>query len=221
MMRRLDENDAEVRALNGELVRSSHWAGMAEVAAGVLHSVGNVLNSVNVSADVLTERSRRLRAESLAKIVAMLEGAHADLPGFFADARRAEHVLAYLRELSSTLGLDREGLIEQCELLKGQIAHLAEFIASFVILGSAHSRLPEGCFHTDPHGRGSVCFAPTSGPVTRSAAVPPSGTFSTALPPQSPREYIEKLDRRPSVTSLERNLAREVDPFSYFKILKC
>ena len=35
-----------------QLLETSRMAGMAEVATGVLHNVGNVLNSVNVSADL-------------------------------------------------------------------------------------------------------------------------------------------------------------------------
>ena len=42
------------------LVDSSRYAGMAEVATGVLHNVGNVLNSVNVSGNVISDRLRKL-----------------------------------------------------------------------------------------------------------------------------------------------------------------
>ena len=38
------------RLLQRQLRDASHQSGMAEVATGVLHNVGNVLNSVNVSA---------------------------------------------------------------------------------------------------------------------------------------------------------------------------
>ena len=42
--------------LNRQLIDTSRRAGMAEVATGVLHNVGNVLNSVNVSATLVGER---------------------------------------------------------------------------------------------------------------------------------------------------------------------
>jgi len=45
--------------LNKQLVDTSRQAGMAEVATGVLHNVGNVLNSVNVSATLIREKLRR------------------------------------------------------------------------------------------------------------------------------------------------------------------
>ena len=40
-------------------------AGMAEIATGVLHNVGNVLNSVNVSTNLLTERAQSSRIETM------------------------------------------------------------------------------------------------------------------------------------------------------------
>ena len=45
---------------------ASRRAGMAEVATGVLHNVGNVLNSLNVSATVIASGLRQSKSESLA-----------------------------------------------------------------------------------------------------------------------------------------------------------
>lgn len=39
-----------------EMLRLSREAGMAEVATGVLHNIGNTLNSINVSAEILVDR---------------------------------------------------------------------------------------------------------------------------------------------------------------------
>jgi hypothetical protein len=54
---------------------------MAEIASNVLHNVGNVLNSVNVSINLVTGRARRSRTASLAKVVALLKE-RADLESF-------------------------------------------------------------------------------------------------------------------------------------------
>ena len=45
----------ELERLNRRLLETSRLAGMAEVATGVLHNVGNVLNSVSVSATLVGE----------------------------------------------------------------------------------------------------------------------------------------------------------------------
>lgn len=51
-----------------ELVLASRKAGMAEVATGVLHNVGNVLTSVNVSLELLRERTAGMPIERLRKL---------------------------------------------------------------------------------------------------------------------------------------------------------
>jgi len=50
--------EAELSAANQRLMETSRRAGMAEVAAGVLHNVGNVLSSVTASVAHLTDRLR-------------------------------------------------------------------------------------------------------------------------------------------------------------------
>jgi HAMP domain-containing protein len=47
---RVDERTRELEATHKQLVEASRLGGMAEIATNVLHNVGNVLNSVNVSA---------------------------------------------------------------------------------------------------------------------------------------------------------------------------
>src|SRR5208283_26211 len=58
--------DAEqLDKLNRQLMGTSRLAGMAEVATGVLHNVGNVLNSVSVSATLVRERLRESKIPKL------------------------------------------------------------------------------------------------------------------------------------------------------------
>ena len=48
--------EEELKKAQGELLYASRLAGMAEVATSVLHNVGNVLNSVNVSINRASHR---------------------------------------------------------------------------------------------------------------------------------------------------------------------
>ena len=66
------EAEEALRLSQQKLVETSRLAGMAEVATGVLHNVGNVLNSVNVSAGLVVEKLRRSKAPKLAKAAALL-----------------------------------------------------------------------------------------------------------------------------------------------------
>ena len=50
------QGERERENLQRRLLTTSREAGKAEVATGVLHNVGNALNSINVSTVLLTER---------------------------------------------------------------------------------------------------------------------------------------------------------------------
>src|SRR5207244_8881013 len=63
--------EAELENVHKQLVDTSRQAGMAEVATGVLHNVGNVLNSVNVSTTLVSENLKRSKAGNLARVAAM------------------------------------------------------------------------------------------------------------------------------------------------------
>ncbi|PTY07389.1 ATP-binding protein [Opitutaceae bacterium EW11] len=113
---------------NQQLLEATRDAGMAEVATGVLHNVGNVLTSINVTANLLCDRLRDSKVTSLTKVCALLKENSADLPGFFAKDPRAAKLTSYLENLSVTLEKDRqEGLNELATLLKS-VSHVKDII---------------------------------------------------------------------------------------------
>src|ERR1035437_2856935 len=74
---------------NRQLMEDTRQAGMAEVATGVLHNVGNVLTSINVTANLVSDRYRDSKVTSIFKVCALLREHAADLGGFFANDPRA------------------------------------------------------------------------------------------------------------------------------------
>src|ERR1700724_1531992 len=98
--RRLAEQELE--QVHRQLLVASRQAGMAEVATNVLHNVGNVLNSVNVSASLITEGIRKSKCAGLARVAALLsEHAH-DLATFLCCCQ-GKHVLPYLQRVAADL----------------------------------------------------------------------------------------------------------------------
>src|SRR5205823_4224975 len=74
--------EAELEAAHKKLLETSRQAGMAEVATSVLHNVGNVLNSVNVSSSFVADNLKKSKVANLAKVVALLREHETDLGGF-------------------------------------------------------------------------------------------------------------------------------------------
>jgi len=62
---------AEREALHQQLVQASRQAGMADVASSVLHNVGNVLTSINVSTDILLKTLKKPMVGDVCRIASM------------------------------------------------------------------------------------------------------------------------------------------------------
>jgi two-component system NtrC family sensor kinase len=69
--------------MHKQLAAASRQAGMAEIANNVLHNVGNVLNSVNVSAGLVGVKIRDSKDKGLVKVVQLMNehAADSDEPG--------------------------------------------------------------------------------------------------------------------------------------------
>jgi len=119
----------ELDQLNRRLIETSRQVGMAEVATGVLHNVGNVLNSVNVSTNLVIDRLLESRVASLPKLAALFEENAADLGRFFTRDPRGRQVPAYLVSLAKHLGEERISVLAELEGLRKHIDHVKDIVA--------------------------------------------------------------------------------------------
>jgi signal transduction histidine kinase len=120
--------EAEVERVQKALVDASRQAGMAEVATNVLHNVGNVLNSVNVSASLVSDRIKSSKAARLGDVARLLEQNVADLPRFFGEDDRGKKLPHYLRALATQLGVERESLLKEIGNLRANLDHIREAV---------------------------------------------------------------------------------------------
>ena len=121
--------ELEMEKTHQQLMVASRQAGMAEVATGVLHNVGNVLNSVNVSASLVVDSVRTSRAASLAKVVELLDSHQTDLAEFLSKDVKGKRLHGFLAELNHHLAAERTALIAELQSLTGNIEHIKEIVA--------------------------------------------------------------------------------------------
>jgi signal transduction histidine kinase len=119
----------ELNETQRRLMQLSREAGMAEVATGVLHNVGNVLNSVNVSAAVLRDTVAASELPQLRRAADLLRTHAADLPGFFAGDPRAQLLPRFLDELAAQLAAEHARLATELSGLTQNIEHIKEIVA--------------------------------------------------------------------------------------------
>ncbi|HSR96876.1 MAG TPA: ATP-binding protein [Kofleriaceae bacterium] len=120
MLERLNE-------ANHQLVEASRHAGMAEVATGVLHNVGNILTSVNVGIDVLNERARELPVERVRRAGELLGAAQTQGP---IDPAKLDAGLRYLTAIAGALDADRGKLLGGLATLRDHIGHINRVVTA-------------------------------------------------------------------------------------------
>ena len=130
------ELKARVRAalrmgqVQAELRDKSHQAGMAEIATNVLHNVGNVLNSVNVSAGLVTGKVQTSVVRDLTRAVELMDAHTADLADYLTQDARGKLLPSYLRQLAQTLVAEQQDVVEELRQLAKGVDHIKEIVAT-------------------------------------------------------------------------------------------
>jgi PAS domain S-box-containing protein len=125
----IKEAEGRLEQAHRQLLESSRLAGMAEVATSVLHNVGNVLNSVNVSCSVVSDKVRKSKVASISKVAALIQEHKHDLPGFFAKDPKGAQLAEYLGGLAEHLSDEREQILLELQSLSDNIDHIKEIVA--------------------------------------------------------------------------------------------
>jgi signal transduction histidine kinase len=120
---------AELAEAQNRLIELSRLSGMAEIATGVLHNVGNVLNSVNVSATIVADRLRESRVGQIGELVQALQTHQGDLGDFLSNDPRGQRMLPYMSNLSHHIDLEHEQLGKEVASLAQHVGHIKEIVA--------------------------------------------------------------------------------------------
>lgn len=123
MMKKLEVSKAA-------LAKAARAAGMSEIATGVLHNVGNALNSVNVSATLATNKARNSCGSDLEKMLTIVADSTSDLAGFIENDPRGKHFYPMLTQISEQLATERASLSEELGEMNNGLEHIKELVRS-------------------------------------------------------------------------------------------
>jgi len=117
----------------GELQRqhleSARRAGMADIATSVLHNVGNVLNSVNVSASLICDRLKRSAMTDFKRAAHLIREHLDDTADYIANDPRGRHLPRFLVELSGKMTDDEQAILDEVQNLSKGIEHIKEVVS--------------------------------------------------------------------------------------------
>jgi NO-binding membrane sensor protein with MHYT domain len=113
-----------------QVQEASRHAGMAEVATGVLHSVGNVLNSLGVSAAMLQSRLKGSRVGNIERAARLISDQGPRLGEFFASDPRGKELPGYLRQLGEHLVTENRELCDEAQAVVTHVEHIGKIVAA-------------------------------------------------------------------------------------------
>lgn len=128
LAREFDRMVMSLGEYRAQLVGMARQAGMAEVATDVLHNVGNVLNSVNTSAGVVTEKLQNSEIPSLGLAADMITEHQKDLPAFLTEDERGRQLPEFLREISTFLGQEHTAMLGEMKSLNASLEHIRQVV---------------------------------------------------------------------------------------------
>ena len=124
------ESEEREWALQQRLRESSHQAGMAEIATGVLHNVGNVLNSLGIASDTAIQGLKSLRLDRLEQASAMICDNRLVLASFLTEDARGKHLPDYLLALSSQISSNVAAVQGELQLVQEYVGHLRDIVGT-------------------------------------------------------------------------------------------
>lgn len=127
---RVEERTRELKEAQQQLIDVAHAAGMAEIAVGALHNVGNLLNSISVSAEGVSEAAGDRAVIGMIRLHDLLQAHRADLAGFFARDPRGALVPEYCEKLIESLELDRNRVRAETAELQANVVLVRDTVAT-------------------------------------------------------------------------------------------
>ncbi|MHC4203276.1 MAG: two-component system sensor histidine kinase NtrB [Planctomycetota bacterium] len=128
--------EEKLKTAQEKLLETAREVGMAEVATGVLHNVGNVLNSVSVTAESIQKRVRGSKITYLSDVVGLFEEHAKELGTFMTNEERGQKIPTFLANLSKELVDEQQRCLEALEELTKHVQHVGDIIQ----LQQSHSK---------------------------------------------------------------------------------
>ncbi len=124
----LKETEFELQKTNEKLLAASRRAGMAEIASNVIHNVGNVLNSVNVSLSLSRTAVKNSGVENLLKAADLLKH-NANDPEFLSHNPKGKILPDFLRMSAESLAEMRSSVLDELEHLGRNLDHIKTIVS--------------------------------------------------------------------------------------------
>jgi signal transduction histidine kinase len=122
--------EEEVERSHKQLLQVSRKAGMAEVAASVLHNVGNVLNSINISTSLLGDNIRLSKVVGLQRAAQMIQENITRLGDYLTKDAKGRQLPDYLNRLGAFLAEEQQTMLREIDLIRRNVEHIKDIVTT-------------------------------------------------------------------------------------------
>jgi two-component system, NtrC family, sensor kinase len=122
--------EQELESTHQKLLDVARRAGMAEIATGILHNVGNVLNSINVSTTLICDRVRQSKVVDLVRMAKLVDRHAGDLGTFLTLDPKGKQVPPFLKLLATHLSDERTELTSELASLAQNVEHVKIIVST-------------------------------------------------------------------------------------------
>jgi hypothetical protein len=124
--------EAEVEKTHKELLTASRQAGMAEIAISVLHNVGGMLQSINISAGLVFDQVKQSKIANVVHVGNLIRDHAADLGDFMKRDPRGQKLPVYIAQLAEHLTNEQIILSNELESLRKNIHEVLAIQQSYI-----------------------------------------------------------------------------------------
>ena len=137
--RKLKRN--ETTFTDSQMMNVAHQAGVAELNEGILKNIYHILNTINVSSSVVSEKVDRMETKSLGKLMRLVKEHENDLANFFEKDKQKKKVPGALLQYAEYFGNAYESLVNEIQELTSMIQKLNQIVKAQQAYANVESRL--------------------------------------------------------------------------------
>ncbi len=120
--------EVEREELHAQLLETSRQLGMADIAINVLHNVGNVLNSINVSVGVISQSLRQTQVREVERVANLLSKHSDHIGSYLQEDPKGKLIPPYLNELGKNLSSRVDHVLLEVGSLVAKVEHVKQIV---------------------------------------------------------------------------------------------
>lgn len=124
------KTEDQLKITQQKLVETAHSAGMAEIATGVLHNIGNILNSVNISTEEISGTLKSSKLKGFLKANEIVSQNMDEIGDFFTVHPKGKLIPGYFLSLGDAMKEEHRIMNEEIIALADKVSMMRDVIST-------------------------------------------------------------------------------------------